>query len=61
MKQITGYLVEKDNTVIAATADEREAMYIAREWKAISYKVVTTVSPYENPVTVKTVAYNGAI
>ena len=61
MKQIVGYLVRKGGEVIAATGDEREAMYIARQWKGVSYKVVTTVTPKENPETVQTVVYDGTI
>ncbi len=59
MKQIIGYLVKKDGEVIGATGDEREAMYIARNWKGISYKVVTTINPMEDPKTERTVAYDG--
>ena len=59
MKQVVGYLVRKDNEVIGATRDEREAMYIARNYKGISYKVVTTINPLEDPTTEHTVAYDG--
>lgn len=61
MKQIIGYLVKKDGEVIGATADEREAMYIARNWNGISYRVVTTIDPKVDPVTETTVAYDGTI
>ena len=61
MKKVVGYLVMKDNEVIGATGDEREAMYIARNWKAISYRVVTTINPKEDLITERTVAYDGTI
>lgn len=61
MKKIVGYLVKKDGEVIGATGDEREAIYIARNWKAISYKVVTTIDPKADPITEHTVAYDGTI
>lgn len=61
MKRIVGYLVKKDGEVIGATGDEREAMYIARSWKGISYKVVTTINPKEDPTTECMVAYDGTI
>ena len=61
MKQIVGYLVKKDGVVIGATGDEREALYIARTWKGISYKVVTTVSPNEDPTTECTIVYDGTL
>lgn len=61
MKQVIGYIVEKDGVVIGATADEREAIYIARNWKAVSFKVTTTLIPKENPKTEKVVAYNDEI
>ena len=59
MRKVIGYLVKKDNEIIGATGDEREAMYIARNWKAISYKVITTITPMEDPKTVHVVAYDG--
>lgn len=59
--KVTGYLVIKDGEIIGATGNEREAMYIARNWKAISYKVDTTINPNENPTTKRTMAYNGTI
>lgn len=59
MKQIIGYLVKKDGEVIGATGDEREAMYIAKNWKGISYKVITTINPMEDPKTEHTVVYDG--
>ena len=59
MFKVTGYLVKKDGEIIGATGDEREAMYIAREWKGISYRVVTTVDPKVDPVTETTIAYDG--
>jgi len=61
MKKIVGYLVKKDGEIIGATGDEREALYIARTWKGISYKVVTTINPKEDPITEHTVAYDGTI
>ncbi len=59
MKQVVGYLVKKDGEIIGATGDEREAMYIARNWKGVSYKVVTTINPKADPVTETTIAYDG--
>ena len=61
MKKVVGYLVKKDGEVICATGNEREAMYIARNWKAISYKVETIVSQLEDPKTTHYVAYDGTI
>lgn len=61
MKKVIGYLVMKGNEVIGATGDEREAMYIARNWKGISYRVVTTIRPNEDPTTERTVAYDGTL
>ena len=61
MKQIIGYLVKKDGEIIGATGDEREAMYIARKFKGISYRVVTTVDPKVDPVTETAIAYDGTI
>ena len=61
MKQIIGYLVKKDGEIIGATGDEREAIYIATNWKGICYKVVTTVSPMEDPKTQTMVKYDGTI
>lgn len=61
MRKFIGYLVEKDGKVIGATGNEREALYIARSNKAISYKVVTTIRPYEEPITERIVAYDGTI
>ena len=62
MKQVIGYLVMKDSECIGATGDEREAMYIARNWKGISYKVVTTIDPKKgDPTTERTIAYDGTI
>ena len=61
MKEIIGYLVKKDDEVIGATGNEREAMRIARDWKGISYKVVTTIDPKCDPVTYHTVAYDGTL
>ena len=61
MKKIIGYLVKRGNEVIGATGDEREAMYIARNWKGISYRIVTTISPNEDPTTERTVAYDGTL
>lgn len=61
MKQIIGYLVRKNGEIIGATGDEREAIYIARNWKGISYKVVTTIDPKADPTTEQTVAYDGSI
>lgn len=61
MKQIIGYLVKKNDKVIGATGDEREAMYIARNFRGISYKVVTTISPTDDPVAKHTIAYDGTI
>lgn len=57
-KKIVGYLVKKNDEVIGATGNEREAIYIARENNGIVYKVVTTVSPYEDARTEKTIVYN---
>lgn len=61
MKKVVGYLVKQDGEIIGATADEREAIYIARNWNGVVYKVVTTINPKENPVTEQTVVYNGTI
>lgn len=61
MKKVVGYLVMKDNEVIGATGDEREAMYIARTWKGISYRVETAINPKEDPTTERTVAYDGTL
>ena len=61
-KNITGYLVRNGKgEIIGATGDEREAIYIARNFKGIVFKIVTTVSPLDNPKTVQTIAYNGLI
>lgn len=59
MKQVVGYIIRKNGKVIGATADEREAIYIARNWYGISYKVVTTINPGADPVTETTVVYDG--
>lgn len=61
MKQIIGYIVKKDGEVIGATGDEREAMFIARNWNGISYKVVTTINPKSDPTTEQMIAYDGTI
>ncbi len=61
MKQIIGYLIKKDGEVIGATGDEREAIYIARNWKGISYKVVTTIDSKADPTTEQTIAYDGTV
>lgn len=62
MKQIIGYLVKNtEGEIIGATGNEREAMYIAKYWKGISYKVVTTINQNEDPKTEKTVVYDGTI
>ena len=61
MKKIVGYLVKKDGEIIGATGDECYALYIARTWKGICYKVVTTINPKEDPITEHTVAYDGTI
>lgn len=62
MKQIIGYLVkDTEGEIIGATGNEREAMHIARNWRGISYKVVTTINPNEDPKTEKTVVYDGTI
>lgn len=59
MKQIIGYLVKDENgEVIGATGNEREAMFIAREYNGVVYKVVTTVNPLDNPKTERTVVYD---
>lgn len=61
MKTIVGYLVKKDGEVIGATSDEREAIYIARNWKGVSYKVVTTIDPKHDAEVTQTIAYDGTI
>ena len=59
MKKVTGYLVRQNGEIIAVTADAREAMYIARNFKGIAYKVVTTIIPMEDPTTETTEFYDG--
>ena len=61
MKQVVGYLIKKGNEIIGATGDEREAIYIARNFKAISYKVITTVNPLEDPHTEYVISYDGTL
>ena len=61
MIKVKGYIVKQDNEIIAATGDEREAIYIAREYKGVVYKVVTSCSPYRDPTTESTIVYEGTI
>lgn len=61
MEKIIGYLVKKNEVVVAVTADERKAMYIARNWKCVSYKITTIIIPMENPITECTIAYDGTL
>ena len=61
MEKIIGYLVKKNEVVVAVTADERKAMYIARNWKCVSYKITTIIIPMENPITKCTIAYDGTL
>ena len=60
-REIIGYLVKADGEIIAATGDEREAIYIARNWNGIVFKVTTRVVPLEDPRTVRSVVYDGTI
>lgn len=54
MKQVVGYLVKKGDTVIGATGDKAEAMFIAENWSGICYEVVTTIDSKADPVSVFT-------
>lgn len=62
IKKIIGYLVIKGEDVIAATGNEREALYYAREYAGISYKVTTTIGSKSGYLgTVREQVYDGTI